>query len=71
MSRRRGSRLFSGHPGLILVSEDIPGITMPAPPADLPPLEDEEPDADDDEPDEDQCLFSRSENEADATARTR
>ena len=46
MSRRRGSRLFSGHPGLILVSEDIPGITMPAPPADLPPLEDEEPDFD-------------------------
>jgi len=31
---------------LILVSEDIPGITMPAPPADLPPLEDEEPDFD-------------------------
>lgn len=46
MSRRRGSRLFSGHPGLILVSEDIPGITMPAPPADLPPLEYEEPDFD-------------------------
>ena len=46
MSKRRGSRLFSGHPGLILVSEDIPGITMPAPPADLPPLEDEEPDFD-------------------------
>ena len=46
MSKRRGSRLFSGQPGLLLVSEDIPGITMPAPPASAPPLEDEEPDFD-------------------------
>ena len=46
MSRRRGSRLFSGHPGLILVSEDIPGITMPAPPVNIAPLEEEEPDFD-------------------------
>ena len=46
MSRRRGSRLFLGHPGMLLVSEDIPGITMPAPPVNMPPLEDEEPDFD-------------------------
>ena len=46
MSSRRGSRLFSGQPGLLLVSEDIPGITMPAPPVSAPPLEDEEPDFD-------------------------
>ena len=46
MSKRRGSRLFSGQPGLLLVSEDIPGITMPAPPVSAPPLEDDEPDFD-------------------------
>lgn len=46
MSNRRGSRLFSGQPGLLLVSEDIPGITMPAPPVSAPPLEDDEPDFD-------------------------
>jgi len=47
VSKRRGSRLFSGQPGLLLVSEDIPGITMPAPPpADMAPLEEEEPDFD-------------------------
>ena len=46
MSKRRGSRLFSGHPGMLLVSEDIPGITMPSAPVDLPPLEEEEPDFD-------------------------
>ena len=47
MSKRRGSRLFSGQPGLLLVSEDIPGITMPAPPPkDAPPLEDDEPEFD-------------------------
>ena len=42
--KRRGSRLFSGQPGLLLVSEDIPGIIMPAPPsiAELPPLEEED-----------------------------
>jgi len=42
--KRRGSRLFSGQPGLLLVSEDIPGIVMPAPPPveDLPPLEEDE-----------------------------
>jgi hypothetical protein len=43
VSKRRGSRLFSGQPGLLLVSEDIPGITMPAPPPkDAPPLVDDE-----------------------------
>ena len=47
MSKRRGSRLFSGQPGLLLVSEDIPGITMPAPPPkDAPPLVDDEPEFD-------------------------
>jgi len=47
VSKRRGSRLFSGQPGLLLVSEDIPGITMPAPPPkDAPPLVDEEPEFD-------------------------
>lgn len=46
MSKRRGSRLFSGQPGLLLVSEDIPGITMPAPPVSALPLEDDEPDFD-------------------------
>jgi len=47
VSKRRGSRLFSGQPGMLLVSEDIPGITMPAPPqADAPPLVDEEPEFD-------------------------
>ncbi len=46
MSKRRGSRLFSGQPGLLLVSEDIPGITMPAPPVSAPPLEEEEPEFD-------------------------
>jgi hypothetical protein len=47
VSKRRGSRLFSGQPGLLLVSEDIPGITMPAPPPkDAPPLVDDEPEFD-------------------------
>lgn len=47
MSKRRGSRLFSGQPGLLLVSEDIPGITMPAPPPkNAPPLVDDEPEFD-------------------------
>lgn len=46
MSKRRGSRLFSGQPGMLLVSEDIPGITMPAPPSSAAPLEEEEPDFD-------------------------
>ncbi len=40
--RRRRSRLFSGSPELLLVSEDIPGIVMPAPPASFPPIEDED-----------------------------
>jgi hypothetical protein len=31
---------------MLLVSEDIPGITMPSAPVDLPPLEEEEPDFD-------------------------
>jgi hypothetical protein len=46
VSKRRGSRLFSGQPGLLLVSEDIPGITMPAPPVNVRPLEDEAPEFD-------------------------
>ena len=46
MSKRRGSRLFSGQPGLLLVSEDIPGITMPAPTSFAMPLEEEEPEFD-------------------------
>jgi hypothetical protein len=37
--RRRRSRLFSGSPELLLVSEDIPGIVMPAPPSRVPSLE--------------------------------
>ncbi|MBC8454914.1 MAG: hypothetical protein H8D71_01770 [Deltaproteobacteria bacterium] len=46
MSKRRGSRLFLGQPGMLLVSEDIPGITMPAPLSFAVPLEAEEPDFD-------------------------
>ena len=46
MSNRRRSRLFSGRPGLLLVNEDIPGITMPSPTADMRPLQDDEPEFD-------------------------
>jgi hypothetical protein len=53
--RRRRSRLFSGSPELLLVSEDIPGIVMPAPPASLPPL------VDDDEPEFDLNAFHAEE----------